>query len=108
METTATSWNEVVKKKAKGEDGFDLGEIWGVGPGYVVTHKGTLSKHSYYVPKYLVRGFDGETLWFRVTENQAENEFKRGGAPQENDYDKYRTGETHPDIDKVVPTYRLR
>jgi hypothetical protein len=108
METAATNWNEVVKKKAKGEDGVDLGEIQGVGPNYVVTKKGMLSKHSYYIPKYLVRGFDGETLWFKVTETQAETEFKREGAPQEHEYDKYRNSDTHPDIDTIVPTYRLR
>src|SRR5215471_10205983 len=108
MATTAIGWNEVVKKKAKGEDGVDLGEILGVGPAYVVTRKGAVSKHTYYIPKYLVRGFDGETLWFRATENQAEAEFKRDEAPRENEYEKYRTSETHPDIDTIVPTYLLR
>jgi hypothetical protein len=108
METTTTNWTEVVKKKAKGEDGFDLGEVQGVGPDYVVTQRGSISKHTFYIPKYLVRGFDGEILWFKVTEAQAGTEFKREGAPQEHEYDKYRNSDTHPDIETMVPTYRLR
>jgi len=43
-----------------------------------------------------------------VTEVQVEREFKKKGAPEEHEYDKYRNSDTHPDIDTMVPTYRLR
>ena len=81
MQTSRLAWNDVVKKEAKGLNDFSLGEVQQVGSNYIVTLKGTISKHKYFIPKYLVRGFDGHTLWFNVTEQQAETEFKRDNAP---------------------------
>jgi hypothetical protein len=106
MQNNSMTWNNIVKKEAKGENGFDLGEVHSVGPSYVVTEKGTISRKSYYIPKYLVRGFDGKTLWFAVTEAQAEGEFKKTGAPKDDEYAKYRTSSTYADIDNTIPPYQ--
>jgi hypothetical protein len=98
-----TNWSEVVKKEAKGLNNYSLGEVHEIGPSYILTQKGTISKSKYYIPKYLVRGFDGSTLWFNVTEGQAETEFKRDNAPNTTDYQKYRTAGT-VDVDTWIPT----
>jgi hypothetical protein len=98
-----TSWNEVTKKEAKGLNNFSLGEVEEIGPNFVLTQKGTVTLSKYYIPKYLVRGFDGSTLWFNVTEGQAETEFKRDDAPNTTDYQKYRTAGM-VDVDTWIPT----
>ena len=98
-----TAWNEIIKKEAKGVNDFSLGEVQEIGPSFILTQKGTVSKSKYYIPKYLVRGFDGSTLWFNVTEGQAETEFKRDTPPAVNDYQKYRTTSTAADVETWIP-----
>ena len=104
MQTSRLAWNDVVKKEAKGLNDFSLGEVQQVGSNYIVTLKGTISKHKYFIPKYLVRGFDGHTLWFNVTEQQAETEFKRDNAPLPDEYYRYRTAGSAQDAEMWVPS----
>jgi hypothetical protein len=66
--------------------------------------KGTVSKHKYFIPKYLVRGYDGHTLWFNVTEQQAETEFKREMPPTVEEYYKYRTNPSLTDTETWIPS----
>src|SRR3712207_7283193 len=62
------AWDDVIKKEARGAaDDTDFGEVQELGQNYVLTQKGTLSKEKYYIPKYLVQGFDGDTLWFNAS-----------------------------------------
>jgi hypothetical protein len=89
MQRSSVTWNEVLKKEAKGLNDFSLGEVQSVGTDYVLTEKGTVSKHHYYIPKSLVRGFDGKTLWFNVSESQAETDFKRDNPPTTGEYVRY-------------------
>jgi hypothetical protein len=81
----------MIKKEARGLDDFSLGEVQSVGPDYIVTEKGTISKHKYFLPKYLVRGYDGHNLRFNVSESQAESEFKRDNPPTANEYMRYKS-----------------
>src|ERR1019366_7959617 len=90
MQSSRVSWNDVIKKDAKGVNDFAFGEVQSIGPDFIYTEKGTISKHKYYLPKYLVRGYDGHTLWFNISENQADTEFKRDTAPSATDYVRYR------------------
>jgi hypothetical protein len=103
VHTNRINWNDIIKKEAKGVNKFNLGEVQEIGPNFILTQKGTVSKSKYYIPKYLVRGFDGATLWFNVTEGQAETEFKRDMPPAVNDYQKYRTTDTAADIETWIP-----
>jgi hypothetical protein len=106
MQSTTITWDEVIKKQAKGLSDFSLGEVKSVGSNYVVTEKGTISRHHYYLPKYLVRGFDGETIWFNITESQADSDFKRENAPMADEYARYNTSPgTLRDIENTVPSY---
>jgi hypothetical protein len=105
MQTSHTPWTDMLKKEAKGLSNYSLGEVHEVGNSYVVTQKGTITKSHYYIPKYLVRGFDGKTLWFNVSESQAETEFKRDMPPGMDEYTKYRTSSTSPtDVEAWVPS----
>jgi hypothetical protein len=103
MQTNQTAWAEMVKKDARGLNDFNLGKVHEVGTNFIVTEKGTLSRKYYYIPKYLVKGYDGHNLWFNVTETQADTEFKRDKAPTTEDYYKYKTPTMSSDVENWVP-----
>ena len=51
-----------------------------------------VSKEKYYIPKYLVQGFDGDTLWFNASESDLQG-WKRDSAPDYNEYTRYKESE---------------
>ena len=48
------NWDEVIDKKARGIDDYDLGEVQEVRENVVVTQKGILDKDKFYLTKRLV------------------------------------------------------
>ena len=68
-------WNEIIKKEARGIDDADFGEIQSVDPEYVLTQKGMLDKEFFSFPKNLAQGYDGDRVWFKVTEEEARNSY---------------------------------
>jgi hypothetical protein len=42
----------------------------------VITEKGIVDKDRFYLPKGLIDKFDGHALWFRITENEANNTYR--------------------------------
>ena len=103
------SWENVIKKEARGAvDDSDFGEVQELGQNYVLTQKGTLSKHKYYLPKYLVQGFDGDTLWFNASESDLEG-WKRNSAPDYDEYTRYKqSGEIPSDVETRIPLIEER
>ncbi len=84
-------WKDIIKKEARGyEKGDDLGEVQEIGKEFVVTERGRISKHRFYLPKQLVTGFDGHTLWFNIKEEDAEDNFKKDRPPKEGEYSRYQ------------------
>jgi hypothetical protein len=75
-------WDEVVKKEARGINDADFGEVQLTLGDTVITEKGVTDKKRFYLPKSRTVKFDGHTLWFRITEDEA--------------YDKYR------DIEEIL------
>jgi hypothetical protein len=69
-------WNEVVKKEARGIDDADLGEVQLTIGDTVITEKGIVDKDRFYLPKSLIDKFDGHTLWFKITEDEAYNIYR--------------------------------
>jgi hypothetical protein len=70
MDTQSSiEWDDVIKKEARGaNDDSDFGEVQEVGQHYILIQKGLVNKEKFYVPKYLVQGYDGDTLWFNASE----------------------------------------
>jgi hypothetical protein len=66
-------WDEVVKKEARGINDADFGEVQLTIGDTVVTEKGIADNNRFYLPKNLVSTFDGHTLWFNITEDEANN-----------------------------------
>jgi len=70
------NWDEVIDKKARGIDDYDLGEVQEVNDNFVITQKGIIDRDKFYLTKRLVDRFDGLHLWFNITETEAQ-EFRR-------------------------------
>jgi hypothetical protein len=70
-------WDEVVKKEARGINDADFGEVQLTIGDTVLTEKGITDKKRFYLPKSLVDRFDGHTLWFNITEDEAYNTYRK-------------------------------
>ena len=70
-----TDWNEVIKKEARGRNDAHPGEVLEVKDNIVVTERGTLNKEKFYLPKSIPHGFNGQTLLFDITEEEAKQRF---------------------------------
>jgi stress response protein YsnF len=68
-------WNEIIKKEARGIDDADFGKIQSVDPEYVLTQKGIIDKEFFSFPKNLAQGYDGDIVWFKLTEEEARNSY---------------------------------
>jgi uncharacterized protein (TIGR02271 family) len=102
------AWDEVIKKEARGAtDDSDFGEVQEIGQHYVLTQKGMISKDKFYIPKYLVQGYDGNTLWFNASETDLQG-WKRDSAPEYNEYSEYKTQETRSNVEKTIPLIEER
>jgi hypothetical protein len=77
--TTDNNFNseEIVKKEARGlGDDTDFGEVQEILGEHVITQKGTADKERYYIPRNLIERFDGDTVYFKITKDEAE-QYKR-------------------------------
>jgi uncharacterized protein (TIGR02271 family) len=82
-DTSTINWDDVIKKEARGINNADLGRVHGLSEPFVVTHRGTLNKEKFYIPKSLVEGYDGITLQIDVTEEEATNMYMRDSPPSD-------------------------
>jgi len=85
-------WNNIIKKEALGTDDDDLGEVQEVGKTYVLTQKGVANKKRFYLPKYLIEGYDGHNLIFKISKEEAKSRFMRDSPPNGSEYSVYKTG----------------
>jgi uncharacterized protein (TIGR02271 family) len=105
---SSIAWNDVIKKEARGAvDDSDFGEVQEVGQHYVLTQKGMVNKEKFYIPKYLVQGYDGNTLWFNASNNELEG-WMRDSPPDYNEYTRYRTSEAPAEIETRIPVIEER
>lgn len=108
MSTESIAWNDVIKKEARGApDDSDFGEVQEVGQHYVLTQKGIMNKERFYIPKYLVQGYDGNTLWFNASGDQLDA-WKRDSAPSYDEYSRFRKEDTPRDIETRIPAIEER
>jgi hypothetical protein len=57
----------------------------------------------FYLPKCLVKGFDGKDVRFNITEEQAEKDFMKPVPPGPAEYEIYKTRETPLELETSVP-----
>jgi uncharacterized protein (TIGR02271 family) len=96
-------YEDVIKKEARGTNDDDLGEVQDIGQTYVMTQKGTFSKEKFFLPKYLIEGYDGDVLRFRISKEEARSKFVRDTPPADQDYSRYRTSDIPKDIETRIP-----
>lgn len=76
-----TAWNDILKKEATGIDYCDLGEVQQIQADFIVTEQGIMNKKRYCIPKNLIAGFDGHTLYFRILKSESKR-FRRDDLKQ--------------------------
>ena len=101
--TQGIEYEDVIKKEARGTNDDDLGEVQDIGQTYVMTQKGTFSKEKFFLPKYLIEGYDGNVLRFRISKEEARSKFVRDVPPTAEDYSEYRTSDIPKDIETRIP-----
>jgi hypothetical protein len=69
-------WDDVIKKEARGTNDADFGEVQLIMGNTVITEKGIADKDRFYLPKSLIDRFDGHNLWFRITQDEANNTYR--------------------------------
>ena len=70
------AWSDILKREATGIDDCDLGEVQQIGTDYIVTEKSIINKKRYCIPKNLIAGFDGHTLYIRIMKAESKR-FRR-------------------------------
>ena len=88
--TDEINWPYVVKKEARGSDNADFGEVQEIVLHYILTEKGIINKETFYLPTELVEEFDGEKLRFSISEQDANEKFKRDSPPSAEEYTIYK------------------
>jgi hypothetical protein len=67
----------LIKKKAKGIDNIDLGEIQQITSEYIITEKKDTdtnkNKDKIFIPRNLLERWDEDNVWFQVTEEEKES-----------------------------------
>jgi hypothetical protein len=67
----------------------------------LLLREGRLKKSKFYLPKHLVKGYDGHTLWFNITEDEAEDTFKKDRPSKEREYSRYKSASVTEQYDNV-------
>src|SRR5919109_2416759 len=107
------SWDEAVDKKVKSSDDKDLGKVQNVTKDYIQTKEGTISKKSYFIPKYYVQGYDGNSIWVSLRKDDIKERFENENPPKDisefetPDYTQRRESikKQYPEFDNYIPRY---
>jgi len=107
------SWDEAVDKKVKSSDDKDLGKVQSITKDYVQTKEGTISKKSYFIPKYYVQGYDGDNIWVSLRKDDVKERFEKESPPKDvsefetPDYTQRRESikKQYPEFDNNIPRY---
>ena len=81
---TFVNWNYIVNQEARTVDNdADLGKIKGLFDQFIVTERGAINKEKFYLPRSLLKNYDGEVLYFNITEQEAKDAFMRDVPPSD-------------------------
>src|SRR5918995_2179464 len=107
------SWDESADKKVKSSDDNDLGKVQNVTKDYIQTKEGAVLKKSYFIPKYYVQGYDGDSIWVSLRKDEVKERFERENPPEDMsefetpDYMQRRESikKQYPEFDNNIPRY---
>src|SRR4051794_35240175 len=94
------NWDDVIKKEARGINNEVLGEVQEVGDTYVLVQKGFINKEKFYVPQNEVESYDGNTLRFKLSEEEIKSKYSGDSPPSlttntEKDHEEEESESTH-------------
>src|SRR5919112_6242656 len=97
------NWDDVIKKKARGINDEDLGEVQEVEDTYVLVQKGLINKEKFYVPQNEVESYDGNILRFKLSEEEIKSKYSRDSPPalDTNTEKDYEEGESESESTRV-------
>jgi len=75
------SWDKIIGKRVKSSDKKDLGEAESVATEYIEVKEGMLSKKHYYIPKYYILGFDGDSMYTSLSKEEVRDHYERDTPP---------------------------
>ena len=64
-------WTDVIKKEARGNNDFDLGEVQEVSNGLILTQRGVGNKEIFSISQSRVESYDGKVLRFAISEERS-------------------------------------
>src|SRR5512145_2016847 len=76
-DTKNIPWSETIKKEARGVDDADFGKIQEISSDSILTKKGIINTKLFDIPKDLVENYDGDIVYFKLTEEEAMNSYMR-------------------------------
>jgi hypothetical protein len=77
------NWNNIVGQEARSIDNADLGKVQGLFEPFIITERGTINKEKFYIPKFVIKRYTDEILFFDITEQQAKDYCMRTTPPSE-------------------------
>jgi stress response protein YsnF len=89
-------------KEAKGKDGTELGIVYEIGNTYIITKKGTISSHRYYIPISKVQDFDGFVLKINITEKEFDTYRETEGIKIKN-YGLFKSSDMTQELETTIP-----
>ena len=108
------SWDKAIDKKVKSSDKQDLGKVQSITKDYVQSKEGLVSKNYYFIPKYYIQGYDGDSLWLSLTKDEVKSRFEREKAPEVTEFetpDYIERRDTirsrYPDFTDNIPPYDI-
>src|SRR6185503_2012542 len=100
--TIQMPWNKIIDRKVKSSDRKDLGDVESISTNYIEVKEGTVSKKHYFIPKYYIQGFDGDSLYASLTKDEVKRRFERDSPPSPSEF---QTEEYRERMRAVEATY---
>jgi hypothetical protein len=99
------SWDKAIGKKVKSSDRKDLGEAESVATEYIEVKEGMVSKKHYYIPKYYIQGFDGDSLYTSLTKEVIKERFERDSPPSSSEVQTPEYQERGSQVESIPPQF---
>ena len=74
-------WTDLIHESVHTRNDEQLGHVEAVSRNFLVVKKGLVKVRRFYVPLTQVQGWDGKTVWLKVTEEEAEAKYEKDRRP---------------------------
>ena len=99
------SWDNIIGKDVRSADKKDVGKVESISTDYVEVREGLVSKKHYFVPKYYIEGFDGDTLHASLTKDDLKSRYERESPPSPEEFQKAECREVVRSVDATYPQF---